>query len=108
MDFRALVRKADPVKDVAAVKVHVFDHLAALPTSWPRCPILLYLDAFGMARLTAVGTENALDMGPGSMLASSICFMTPRQADVNVNWYGKRTHEFAFSAKMQPTCEFFQ
>jgi len=44
--------------------VHFSAHLVA-----SRYRILLYLDAFGMALVTTVGTAKALDMGAGPLVA---------------------------------------
>ena len=48
----------------AAAIVHFSAHLVA-----SRYRILLYLDAFGMALVTTVGTAKALDMGAGPLVA---------------------------------------
>jgi uncharacterized membrane protein YeiH len=48
----------------AAALVHFTAHLVA-----SRYRILLYLDAFGMALVTTVGTAKAHDLGTGSLIA---------------------------------------
>ena len=55
---------------VAAI-VHFSAHLVA-----SRYRILLYLDAFGMALVTTVGTAKALDMGAGPLVAVGMGVIT--------------------------------
>jgi uncharacterized membrane protein YeiH len=55
---------------VAAI-VHFSAHLVA-----SRYRILLYLDAFGMALVTTVGTAKALDMGTGPLVAVGMGVIT--------------------------------
>lgn len=55
----------------AAGLVHFSAHLVA-----SRYRILLYLDAFGMALVTTVGTAKALDMGTGSLVAIGMGVVT--------------------------------
>ncbi|NEX48719.1 trimeric intracellular cation channel family protein [Pseudotabrizicola algicola] len=55
----------------AAAIVHFSAHLVA-----SRYRILLYLDAFGMALVTTVGTAKALDMGTGPLVAVGMGVIT--------------------------------
>ncbi|WP_430465255.1 trimeric intracellular cation channel family protein [Tabrizicola sp.] len=55
----------------AAAIVHFSAHLVA-----SRYRILLYLDAFGMALVTTVGTAKALDMGAGPLVAVGMGVIT--------------------------------
>jgi len=51
--------------------VHFSAHLVA-----SRYRFLLYLDAFGMALVTTVGTAKALDMGTGALVAIGMGVVT--------------------------------
>ncbi len=55
----------------AAGLVHFSAHLVA-----SRYRFLLYLDAFGMALVTTVGTAKALDMGTGALVAVGMGVIT--------------------------------
>lgn len=55
----------------AAGLVHFSAHLVA-----SRYRFLLYLDAFGMALVTTVGTAKALDMGTGALVAIGMGVVT--------------------------------
>lgn len=55
----------------AAGLVHFSAHLVA-----SRYRVLLYLDAFGMALVTTVGTAKALDMGTGALVAIGMGVVT--------------------------------
>jgi uncharacterized membrane protein YeiH len=55
----------------AAALVHFSAHLVA-----SRYRMLLYLDAFGMALVTTVGTAKALDMGSAALVAAGMGVIT--------------------------------